>query len=487
MRLRLSRVAGLAVFALGVASAAGYVGVARSLGANGYPLDDAWIHQTYARNLATLGEWSFEPGKTSGGSTSPLWTLLLAAGYVLRMNPRLWTASLGALAHGAVAWLGTRLLATLWPGKPKAALAAGVLMALEWHLVWAAASGMETALFIVLVLSAFIVACQRRFAFWSGVLTGLAVWARPDGLTVLPAVAALAWLADADQRGRLGRLALVTAGAAVVVLPYLAFNLRVADAIWPATFFAKQAEYAVLRTDPLLARFGRLLMRPLTGVLALVAPAVLLAFWKPDWRRLVPLAWGLGYVTVYAVRLPAAYQYGRYVMPAIPVLAVVGSGMAASWLRPGAVELLPRVTGRVWLAASALVLVIFWGIGLQRYFTDVRIIDSEMVATAQWVERETPADALVAAHDIGALGYFGGRSLLDMAGLISPDVVPFIRDEARLAAYIKAQGAAYLVTFPGWYPRIVARPEWQPVFSTGAPHAPAAGGENMAVYVRVEP
>ncbi|MFQ5409789.1 MAG: hypothetical protein ACE5FI_15370, partial [Anaerolineales bacterium] len=179
--------------------------------------------------------------------------------------------------------------------------------------------------------------------------------------------------------------------------------------------------------------------------------------------------------------------YGRYVMPAIPVLAVVGSGMAASWLRPGAAELLPRVTGRVWMAASALVLVIFWGIGLQRYFTDVRIIDSEMVATAQWVERETPADALVAAHDIGALGYFGGRSLLDMAGLISPDVVPFIRDEARLAAYIKAQGAAYLVTFPGWYPRIVARPEWQPVFSTGAPHAPAAGGENMAVYVRVEP
>ena len=28
----------------------------------GYPLDDAWIYQTYARNLSHLGEWSFIPG-----------------------------------------------------------------------------------------------------------------------------------------------------------------------------------------------------------------------------------------------------------------------------------------------------------------------------------------------------------------------------------------------------------------------------------------
>src|SRR5512138_2254022 len=39
----------------------------------GYPLDDAWIHQTYARNLALHGEWAFIPGRPSAGSTSPLW------------------------------------------------------------------------------------------------------------------------------------------------------------------------------------------------------------------------------------------------------------------------------------------------------------------------------------------------------------------------------------------------------------------------------
>jgi hypothetical protein len=35
---------------------------------------------------------------------------------------------------------------------------------------------------------------------------------------------------------------------------------------------------------------------------------------------------------------------------------------------------------------------------------DVAVIESEMVNTAKWVAESTEPDALVAAHDIGALG-----------------------------------------------------------------------------------
>ena len=47
----------------------------------GFPLDDAWIHQTFARNLAYYGEWSFIVGQNSGASTGPLWGMLLAVLY----------------------------------------------------------------------------------------------------------------------------------------------------------------------------------------------------------------------------------------------------------------------------------------------------------------------------------------------------------------------------------------------------------------------
>jgi hypothetical protein len=69
-----------------------------------------------------------------------------------------------------------------------------------------------------------------------------------------------------------------------------------------------------------------------------------------------------------------------------------------------------------------------------------------------------------------------------LAGLVSPEVIPFIRDEARLREWLNASGADYLVTFPGWYPDLVRSRASAEVFRTRAPYSPAAGGENMVVY-----
>src|ERR1700734_377785 len=49
----------------------------------GFPLDDSWIHQVVARNLAEFHVLGFNPGKLSSGSTSPLWTLILTLGWVV--------------------------------------------------------------------------------------------------------------------------------------------------------------------------------------------------------------------------------------------------------------------------------------------------------------------------------------------------------------------------------------------------------------------
>jgi hypothetical protein len=130
--------------------------------------------------------------------------------------------------------------------------------------------------------------------------------------------------------------------------------------------------------------------------------------------------------------------------------------------------------------ATGIVLIIFWGRGAFAYARDVAVIESEMVATAKWVSVNVPPDALVAAHDIGALGYFGKHDLVDLAGLVSPNVIPFIRDEQKIAAYLGERGVDYLITFPDWYPSLTSN--LHPVFTTGASYAPAFGERNMAVY-----
>lgn len=121
-----------------------------------------------------------------------------------------------------------------------------------------------------------------------------------------------------------------------------------------------------------------------------------------------------------------------------------------------------------------------YGIGAQAYAQDVAIIETEMVASARWIAVNTPPNALVAAHDIGALGYFGGRKIIDLAGLVSPEVIPFIRDEVKLANYLDNQHVDYLETFPSWYPYLSKL--GSPIFDTDGKYAPGAGGENMHIY-----
>ncbi len=120
-------------------------------------------------------------------------------------------------------------------------------------------------------------------------------------------------------------------------------------------------------------------------------------------------------------------------------------------------------------------------LGARSYGEDVGFIESEMVVTAKWVAVNIPPQAVVAAHDIGALGYFDDHRLIDLAGLVSPEVIPFIRDEAKLAAFLDRRHANYLIAFPAFYPTLTG--ESQPIFTSAGPFAPEIGEKNMSVYL----
>ena len=81
---------------------------------------------------------------------------------------------------------------------------------------------------------------------------------------------------------------------------------------------------------------------------------------------------------------------------------------------------------------------------------------------------------------LGASGSGKSTLLRILAGLISPEVIPFLHDEKRIAVYLSERGVDYLVTFPDWYPQLTSG--LNPVFTTGAPYAPAFGEQNMTVY-----
>lgn len=461
-----------------------YLGASRAGGFVGFPLDDAWIHQTYARNLGLRGEFAFVPGQPSAGSTSPLWSALLAVGYGLRIDYRVWTFGLGMFVLALNAWLVRRLVLGIWPAAVLTAGLAGAWAACEWHLAWSAVSGMETLLFTALALAIFVIDPERA-AGWLGLAAGTAVLIRPDGLTLIP----FALFRIAQIPARRGQRLLAAGGAFGLLFgAYLVFNQALAGAPWPNTFYAKQAEYALLLRIPVVRRWLQAAAIPFVGATALLLPGLVSTAWwslgpRPRcWDCLWAAGWAGGLLTAYALRLPVSYQHGRYLIPVIPVVLALGMGGLRLWLRPGSARFWPRVVSRAWLLAMGTTALAFWVTGAQAYRRDVQIIETEMVASSHWINQWTEPDALIAAHDIGALGYFGGRRLLDLAGLVSPEVIPFIRDETQLGAWLDLSSADYLMTFPNWYPGLVSLPKIEQVFETGAPFSPAVGGENMAVY-----
>lgn len=475
-------------------SAAALVGLAIFLIASqatyrtGFPLDDAWIHQTYARNLALRGEFGFLPGVPSAGSTSPLWSALLVVGQWLGgAGVYLWTFLLGFACLCATAILGEQLFRRMTPQAENARLPlAGLLLATEWHLIWAAASGMETALYSAVILLALLLAWRGNLPAWAlGLLVGMAVWIRPDGITLLGPVGMMLFFQDGAWKDRLRRLAWLAGGVVIPVGAYLAFNHALSGSFWPTTFYAKQAEYAALWQTGFPGRFLRMAGLPLVGVGILLLPGFVFQFWnilkRRDWKLAAMLLWWLGYTGIYAFRLPVTYQHGRYLIPAMPVYLLLGlSGSLAAFQQ---VKFSARWKRRLQFGATTLVLfaaLAFLASGARAYATDVAIIESEMVDTARWLRDNTAPDDLLAVHDIGAVGYFTQRNIIDLAGLVSPQVIPFIRDETRLAEYLDRQDVKYLVTFPDWYTDLPRGREI--VHRTEGVFSPAQGGTNMTVY-----
>jgi len=134
----------------------------------------------------------------------------------------------------------------------------------------------------------------------------------------------------------------------------------------------------------------------------------------------------------------------------------------------------------LWYISLGSVTLLFIILGARSYAQDVALIEQEMVESAKWAAANLPPEAVIAAHDIGALGYFDSHQLIDLAGLVSPEVIPFIRDETRLAVYLNEKDADYLIAFADLYSELTVDKE--AVFVTDGAIATVGDYPRMTIY-----
>jgi hypothetical protein len=446
----------------------------------GFPLDDAWIHLTYARNFALHGEWAFRLGEGSAGSTSPLWTALLSIGFLIRLAPYAWTIFLGWLVLTITAIRAEQIARSLIDSYRSRIPWVGLFMALAWHLTWSATSGMETLLhgLIVLIVLGMLMEDSRRY-LTLGLLAGLSVWVRPDGLTLLGPILLAAFLQKGRYKTRGAALLKIFIGFGILFVFYLLFNLALSGQPMPNTFYAKQAEYGeyLLRMS-FADRVTDYILPLVASPFIVLVPGFIRWCYKiireKNWGAIAGLIWVLGYIGIYFMRLPA-YQHGRYIIPAFPILYLWGMlGMLEYVGSPNA----NRRISILWCSLIIILVMMFQYVGAKQNAQDVVFVETQMVQTAQWINENLPPDAVLGVHDIGAIGFFTQNPILDLAGLMTPDVIPFIRDERRLGEYLDAESAQYLVAFPSWYPQLTTGLDY--IFEAGGDIYPFT--DKMRIY-----
>ena len=479
------------------------VGYYVAFAGGGFPLDDSWIHQGYARNFGLRGEWAFIPGEPSAASTSPLYTVVLSLGYILPISPFLWAHIIGALSLAGIGMLGSRMVEALLPKQHHIVLYVSVMLVLTWHLIWASASGMETALFSFLVMAliyrAWLESDEQKGLLLRGVffglLTGLTMLARPEGV-MLGGIIGLVILWVRPQ-GSLKSVILWGIASAIsfalIISPYIALNYQLTGGILPNTASAKFEQLEIVLRLPYYERFALMWIPLLAGGLSLFLPGVFYAIrwlWKQPygqrrWIYFLPLFWSIALIGLYAARLPAHIQHGRYVIPALPPLTLFGAmGMFLMWQDWRRKDIARRVVVQVLFVSSTLMTIAFaLIIGPQIYRQDVSIINEEMVATSQWIKLNLSDDDLLAIHDIGAVGYFAPRPMIDVAGLITPEIIPIVMDGDAVWAYLEDLDADYLMAFPNQIPnRDPSDPRLCQIFITNGPTSKSVDGPNMAIY-----
>ncbi len=436
-------------------------------GFDGFPLDDPWIHLTYARNLAEHHGYVYFPGeRPSAGSTSPLYTLLLALGFAFTRNEKLLSYGLDVLFQllflaTFAAWARRRLQSPVW-----AALAV-LFVAFDARIGILSVSGMETSLLLFVLALAFLGRLSGR-PWLAGTALGLAVWVRPDGLILLlvfvldgllerfatrrpegarlpppgsragggrrrsPAPQSSPEPTEREAAGRWLPLLLPAGG---LLAGYLAFNEAVGHTLLPNTFAAKTAYYAVysrltfLRAE-LVSGFtagGWLVLAPLAAV-GLGREVVGLATRRRGWLR-PEAGWVVGLVLAYLVLLPYPHRFFRYLVPALPALALLGfraledlgarlaPARVFRWRAAAGVGAAVVLAAAGWLSARAAAR------GLEDYRAACAYHHDRHERTGRWLARHTAADAVVATHDVGAIAFYSRRRIVDIVGLVEPEAI----------------------------------------------------------------
>ena len=448
-----------------------------------FPLDDSWIHLTFARNLVEFGSFSYFKNEiVTAGSTSPIYTLLLSAGYLFIKNEYYLSYIIGILSFGLACFtlykLSQNVFTENWLG-----IAACLIFALDRWLNFFAASGMETTLYIFLLLAAYYCYLKRNSILF-GILLGLTFWARPDTAAFIAAVIFdyLIFVYFFKNKHELNKelspfdkTELIKAGAALslVLALYFGMNLFLSGTLLPNSFSAKTAYYTPefrSRTDFLKFEVWGYFTK--SSYVFLIAPflfGVIMLFNEARKLKYNSLFTALLFIIflifIYWYKLPFAAVKGRYMVPIIPFYIIISVYGAREFFKLLVLFFNDKKIVNTLNMVFFIITIIFTAFAYlehkSEYSDQTHRIALRNLAAAKWLKENTAENSVIATHDIGAIGFYTRRKIVDVAGLISPQFTSKLFDPSFTKFMVddmKNENVSYIAFMNEWYRAVNQNP-----------------------------
>jgi hypothetical protein len=460
--------------------------------------EDALITLTYAKNLARGSGFVYNHPPPVLGTTTPLFALVVALLSVVTLGgePTFLAVLLSALCWAGLAW-AVFLFRGAFGLDARQAVIVGLMLIASG---WVAHLEMEAYLFALLLLvSAGLFFSGRRLL--SGLACGALFLTRGEGALLFGILLVLAVVSDLKRRERgahgpaKSAAVPLSLGFVLPVVLWSAFAQLSFGGVLPNTLAAKIAQgstglwrpFAVQLAQEWLPGWGRELglagvpFFNLGYVLAIAGLALVIARRSPLG---VLVAWVVCYVAGYSLLgVPGYPWYGLPVVFVLTVLAGVGLAELCS--------LAARVDRRGAVTAAVVVVAL---VILRVAMPTVRAAVAEETSPrkhaylelAGWFVEHAEPEAAIAYHEIGYLGYYTDNRIIDMMGLVTPEITPHVAAGDFSSGFWQFR-AEYFVHLEGsgFQTAIVTDPR----FSAGyraVQRFPGFDGRPLTVYERVD-
>ena len=391
--------------------------------------DDAFITFRYARNIALSRGFTYNPGAPVLGTTTPLFTAILAFITALGDSASIPSAAfvISVAADCVSAWFIFRLARTAFEDDLTAILLAVTWAVLPFRLS-IAGGGMEASLFTLLLLVSFERLVIARALVFGSLFAALAFLTRPDAVIALALI--FAYLILRDRPFAIKASALLVA----LIAPWAAWATSYFGSPIPNSLVAKAVAYRFFpgfSANFILPFLGtwtvaQFTITPLLYAASIVGLAVITIGLVHTARQLsffIPLvAYGPLFLIIMAVA-NAPMFFPWYYYPILPSLLFA----IASFARFLPIPSLAARRGVLALTLAATVVVPGFLIRFSPSWPLSREREQAYSDACAFLQTTVQSGDVLLAPDIGVLGWcLPDAEILDPIGLVSPDALAYL-------------------------------------------------------------